>query len=269
MLKIGLVQLSVIEGKTEENRRHIKQLARKYAAEDIELLCFPELCISGYNFRKAEESKMEKEFFSELARECGLAVMAGVNVYQDGKYYDAACIWNETGELLGEYKKIHLWDKEALFFEPGTELAVIPFKGWNIGLLICADMRFFEISTPLKNMGADIIIYPSAWAEGWKDLFHLCGRMRAAENQIYTIVLNRASGDAQYCGGTALVGPDGNILREIKNNSEGYLKVEISKEKIKKVRKELAWESLKLPHIYKKYEQYRFAVEEDLDVSEK
>ena len=70
---------------------------------------------------------------------------------------------------------------------------MIPFKGWKIGLLICADMRFFEISTPLKNMGADVILYPSAWIAGWKELLHLCGRMRAAENQIYTIALNRAS----------------------------------------------------------------------------
>lgn len=269
MLKIGLVQLSVMEGKTEENRRHVKELARKYAAEDIDLLCFPELCISGYDFSKAKESKSEREFFSELAAECGLAIMAGINAFQDGKYYDAACIWDERGKLLGEYKKIHLWDKESLFFEQGEELAVIPFKGWNIGLLICADMRFFEISTPLKNMGADVIIYPSAWAEGWKDLFHLCAKMRAAENQIYTIALNRASGDVRYCGGTALMGPDGSILREIKNDTESYLRVEISKEKIWQVRKALAWESLKLPHIYKKYEQYRFAVEDDLDVSER
>ncbi len=269
MLKIGLVQLSVIEGKTEENRRHVKQLARKYAAEDVDLLCFPELCISGYDYAKARESKKEKDFFAELASECGIAIMAGINDFSDGKYYDAACIWDETGALLGEYKKIHLWEKESLFFQHGEDLCIIPFKSWNIGLLICADLRFFEISTPLKNMGADVIIYPSAWAEGWEDLFHLCARMRAAENQIYTIALNRASGDIRYCGETVLVGPDGNILREIKNDKESYLKIEIKKERIKKIRKELAWESQKLPHIYHKYENYRFAMEENLDIGEK
>ena len=259
MLKIGLVQLSVEEGKTQENRKHIKELARKYTADDIDLLCFPELCISGYDYFAARESKNEKDFFSEVARECGIPIMAGVNVYEEGKYYDAACIWDETGVLLGEYRKIHLWDTEFGFFEPGNELTVIPFKGWKIGLLICADLRFFEVSTPVKNMGADLILYPSAWAQGWKELFHLCGKMRAAENQIYTVTFNRASKDVKYCGGTALMGPDGSILREIKNDAEAYLKVEIHKDKIKRTRKDLAWESMKRPEIYEKYEQYRFA----------
>ena len=47
MLKLGLVQLSVTEGETGENMRRIKALAEKYAAEDIDLLGFPELCHSG------------------------------------------------------------------------------------------------------------------------------------------------------------------------------------------------------------------------------
>lgn len=262
MLKIGLVQLSVSEGDVQKNRRHIKELARKYVADDIDLLCFPELCISGYEFAKAKESNKEKEFFSELSRECKIAVMAGVNVQENGKFYDAVCMWDEEGNLLGEYRKIHLWDKECDFFEAGDELVLVPFKGWQIGILICADLRFFEISTPLKNMGADVIIYPSAWMAGWKELFHLCAGMRAAENQIYTITLNRASKEEQYCGGTALFGPDGRMLRQIKQDEEGYLRVELFKERIEETRAELAWEAMKQPQVYRKYEEYRFLEKE-------
>lgn len=258
MLKIGLVQLAVTEGDIQKNRKHIKELVRKYVADDVDLLCFPELCVSGYDFTEARESKDEKEFFSELSKEYKIAILAGVNTQEKGKYYDAACMWDEDGNLQGEYRKIHLWDTECDFFEEGEELVLIPFKGWKIGLLICADIRFFEISTPLKNMGADLIIYPSAWIAGWKELFHLCARMRAAENQIYTITLNRASEDGKYCGGTALFGPDGNLLRQIKQEEEGYLQVTVCKERIKETRAELAWESMKRPQVYKKYEKYRF-----------
>lgn len=258
MLKIGLIQLSVREGWTEENRAHITELAEKYASDGIDILCFPELSVSGYDFSKAKDSKEEREFYSELSKRNGISIMAGVNIYSYGKYYDAVCIWNEKGELLGEYKKIHLWDKEFEFFEAGEELVVVPFKGWNIGVLICADLRFFEVSTPLKNMGADVIFYPSAWAYGWKGLFHLCGKMRAAENQIYVITLNRASGDVKYCGGTAVIGPDGSILKEIEDDIEGFLKMELHKDTIREVREGLAWESMKIPHIYKKYDEYRF-----------
>lgn len=258
MLKIGLVQLAVKEGKTEENRDHIRELAKKYSSDDIDLLCFPELSISGYDFGTARDSKNEKDFFAELAKECHMSIMAGVNVFCDGNYYDAACIWDEDGNLLGEYRKIHLWDTEFEFFTPGDEIVIVPFKGWNIGILICADLRFFEISTPLKNMGADVIFYPSAWAYGWKELFHLCGKMRAAENQIYAVTLNRATGDAKYCGGTAVMDPAGNILAEIEDDAEGYLKAELKKEVIAQVQEGLAWESMKLPEIYEKYDNYRF-----------
>lgn len=261
MLKIGLIQLSVTEGDTEKNCKNIRELAKRYASGDLDLLCFPELSVSGYDFEKVKESKEEKTFFSELAKENHIAILAGIHAVQEEKHYDEACIWNEDGRLLGEYKKIHLWDKERDFFEPGNELIIIPFKGWKIGLLLCADMRFFEISTPLKNMGAELIIYPSAWADGWKDLFHLCGRMRAAENQIYVITLNRASGDIKYCGGTAVMGPDGGMLKSLPDDREGYLEVRLHKMQIQKVKKNLDWDVLKRPQIYRKYEQYRFTDE--------
>ncbi len=258
MLKTGLVQFSCLEGQVEENCRNIERAVRKHAG-DVDLLCFPELCVSGYDFRMAKDSVKEKEFFAGLSRKYKVAIMAGVNVCEEGKYYDAACLWDEEGALLGEYRKIHLWDKESEFFERGENLAVIPFKGWKIGLLLCADMRFFEVSTPLKNMGADVIFYPSAWAYGWKDLFHLCGRMRAAENQIYAIALNRASGDVKYCGGTAVMAPDGSLACSLEDDGEGCLKAQLKKEEIQKVRDNLAWESMKLPQIYEKYDRYRFA----------
>lgn len=259
MLKIGLVQLSVAEGDIKKNCRHIGELTKKYASGGIDLLCFPELSVSGYDFEKAKESKEEETFFSELAKENHVAILAGIHSVQAEKHYDAACMWNEEGELLGEYKKIHLWRKEIDFFEPGDELSVITFKDWKIGLLLCADMRFFEISTPLKNMGAELIIYPSAWADGWKDLFHLCGRMRAAENQVYAAILNRASGNIKYCGGTAVMSPDGSILKSLPDDREGYLEVQLCKEQIRKTQKNLDWDELKRPKIYRKYEEYRFA----------
>lgn len=82
--------------------------------------------------------------------------------------------------------------------------------------------------------------------------------MRAAENQIYTITLNRASGDVAYCGGTALMGPDGSIRSMLDHDQEAYLEVVLEKSQIQAARNALEWESLKFPEIYQKYDQYRF-----------
>ena len=53
MLKLGIIQLSIQEGNIEKNCAHIEELVRNHSSDDIDLLCFPELCISGYNFEKA------------------------------------------------------------------------------------------------------------------------------------------------------------------------------------------------------------------------
>ena len=100
MLKIGLIQLAVMEGRCQENMLHIKELAKKYAKDDVDLLCFPELCVSGYDFEKAQHCANEAEFFSELARECNTAIAAGIHVEEEGRHYDAACLFDETGTLL-------------------------------------------------------------------------------------------------------------------------------------------------------------------------
>ena len=127
--------------------------------------------------------------------------MAGINKKEGNQHYDVACIWDETGTLLGEYKKIHLWDKENDFFAKGEELVTVSFKGWTIGLLICADFGFSELAKSLAlKKNADVIMYPSAWNPGWDYLFSGCSSIRAAENQVYTVGLNRASGDVEYCG---------------------------------------------------------------------
>ena len=124
MLKLGIIQLSIQEGNIEKNCAHIEELVRKHSSDDIDLLCCPELCISGYNFEKAIISDREALFFSELASKYKIAIMAGINKKEGNQHYDVACIWDETGTLLGEYKKIHLWDKENDFFAKGEELIV-------------------------------------------------------------------------------------------------------------------------------------------------
>ena len=79
MLKLGIIQLSIQEGNIEKNCAHIEELVRKHSSDDIDLLCFPELCISGYNFEKAIISDREALFFSELASKYKIAIMAGIN----------------------------------------------------------------------------------------------------------------------------------------------------------------------------------------------
>ncbi len=253
MLKLGIVQMSVREGMVDENCRKARELVKRYAEDDIDLLCFPELCISGYNFERAASSDREAEFFSELAAEYHIAILAGIQIAEGKRHYDVACLWNEEGRLLGEYRKIHLWATENDFFEKGDKLVTVPFKGWNIGMLICADYGFPELSTPLaQKLDADVILYPSAWGAGWEDLFSTCSKMRAAENQVYTVALNRACGDMEYCGNTTVSNPDGTVLLRMETLGEAYARVVLEKKKLKEAREAIPWRNMKRYDVYNK-----------------
>lgn len=256
MLKVGIVQMSVKEGEIEENLFHMEKMIKKYKHESIDLLCFPELCISGYKYDIAKESFEEEKRIQMLAAKNHLAILAGICLQEDGHMYDAVGLWDEQGVRLGIYRKIHLWETENGIFEQGDRLSVIPFKEWKIGILICADLAFSQLSVILKQRGCDVIFYPSAWGRGpgFAELFVNCGRIRAAENQIYTVVLNRGDGDEEYCGCTTVSNPDGTILASIEDTKEQFVKVVLEKRKIAEVRKKIAWTDMRQDALYKKLE---------------
>ena len=101
----GIVQMSVLEGKVDENCSKIRKAVESHAAGDIDLLCFPELCISGYDFESAVLSDGEAAFFSELAAEYEIAILAGIHMPEGDKHYDTACIWDEKGRTSGRIQE--------------------------------------------------------------------------------------------------------------------------------------------------------------------
>ena len=215
----------------------MEEMIKKYKDESIDLLCFPELCISGYDYDVAEQSFEEERSIQALAAKYHLAILAGISLREEGEMYDAAGIWDEHGVRLGIYRKIHLWETENGVFNQGDQISVIPFKERKIGILICADLAFPQVSSVLKQRGCDVIFYPSAWGRGpgFAELFVNCGRIRAAENQIYTVVLNRGDGDREYCGSTTVSNPDGTVLASIEDTKEGFVKVVLEKKKIAEI----------------------------------
>lgn len=254
MLRVGLIQLSIIEGNVQENKKHIRDLVTKYSRDEIDLLCFPELCLSGYDFDQADNSLDESEFMAGLAKEYSVSILAGIYLREGDKRYDAVRMWDKNGTLLGTYRKIHLYATERRFFSAGSDLCIIPFKGWNIGILVCADLGFPEVTRILVDSGCDLVIYPSAWArgKGFDELFTNCGRIRAAENQVYTIVLNRGDGDQEYCGYTTVSNPDGTARLFLNVTEETYAKVTLNKDEIRNIREMIPWQMMRQDDLYRK-----------------
>lgn len=250
MLNIGLVQLEVKEGKIDYNKDNIEKIIQKRSSNDLDILCFPELCISGYDFKAADKSNNESKFFSNMAKKYKQAIIAGIKIEEKNKPYDNLSFWDEKGNLLGSYNKLHLWGKENDYFSRGDETILVDYKNWKIGLLICADLGFPEVSRKLTLEGADILIYPSAWEINNEYLFDICGAARAAENQVYVLLLNRASSEDKYCGYTSVYFPNGKMLKQVGRIEEDYMEVQLKKEEINKAREFIPWLKMRNPKAY-------------------
>ncbi|XP_063234210.1 deaminated glutathione amidase isoform X2 [Bacillus rossius redtenbacheri] len=139
--------------------------------------------------------------FCDLARQTGMWLSLG-GIHRkmpNDKLANCHVLIDDEGRVAATYHKVHLFDaevpergirlKESSYVEPGREV-VPPVRtpAGDVGLMICYDMRFPEVSTALRMMGADILTFPSAFtfATGsahWEVLL----RARAIENQCYVV----------------------------------------------------------------------------------
>jgi predicted amidohydrolase len=253
-LNIALGQIELFDGDIEKNKKIIEKFIEQNNLSDVDMVCFPELSLTGYEFdviKEKDTNEITKSFFSQLSKKYNVAIVAGISNYLKGRFYDSAALWDENGKLICIHNKIHLWDQERLFFETGRDFQVIDYKGWKIGISLCADVGFPEVSRIFALKNAEIIIFPSAWAAPYEDLWTLMLRARAAENQLYVVGVNRTGKGlySNYCGYSMIVDPSGNINKQF-NNEQGMLVDKLIKKSIVQRRKEIPWLNYRIPELY-------------------
>lgn len=156
-----------------------------------------------------------------LARELGVAVIAGTTVPDGGRAANVVVAVDTAGELAGTYRKVHLYDafghRESDRIVAGDAAApplVMRIGDLTVGAMTCYDLRFPESARRLVDAGAQVIAVPAAWAAGehkadhWRTLL----RARAIENTCY--VLGGAQQGPGVVGQCMVVDPDGVVLDE-------------------------------------------------------
>ncbi len=159
-------------------------------------------------------------------------------------------VYNEEGQCVARYDKIHLFDvnilgqesyQESKTIEPGHQLVVVDTPFGHIGLSICYDLRFPELYRTLIQKHAQIIVVPSAFtaktgAAHWEVLI----KARAIENLCYILAANQGgqhqNGRVTY-GHSMVVDPWGNTLGELETG-EGMLIVDLDLKKVMRLRHE-------------------------------
>lgn len=219
-MKIGYVQTSPAFGDKQKNVEEVRRLTRGVKAD---LLVLPELFGSGYAFTSREEAETLAEIadgptaavLKELSQQTGAVVVAGYIEKDRGRLYNAALVVSGNN-VIDSYRKIHLFNKEKLWFDAGDK----PLRVYNIndvktGVMICFDWMFPEVCRTLALQGMQVLAHPSNLVLPW------CQRAmvtRCLENRIFAVTANRVGEENRggdhfvFTGVSQITAADGSVL---------------------------------------------------------
>jgi predicted amidohydrolase len=241
VVRLGIVQLTSKLGDKAANLDKAEHLLAELAGR-AQIACLPEMFNTGYNldalgdaiFDLAEPISGEtSQRLSALARQMKMGILAGlVERYQNtiGLIYDSVILFNAEGEMVGHYRKSHLYPAEFRFFRAGNTLPVFDVDGLRVGIAICFEHAFPHIFTTLALKGAQIVFNPSAVPVNFDHLQNVRTRARAQDNQIYVVAVNHVNteGDVTYCGQSQVANPRGEIVALAPQDREAAVLAEVS-----------------------------------------
>lgn len=254
--KVALLQTRVYDDK-EKNVENAVKLIEKVSKEGADLAVFCEMFCCPYDnsFFKAygeEEGGYAYTAMSNAAKDFGIYVVAGtIPELEEHKVYNTSYAFDRKGNKIAKHRKMHLFDidieggqyfKESDVLTPGKDVTLFDTEFCKIGLSICYDIRFPELSRLMATEGAEVIIFPGAFnmttgPAHWELSF----RARALDNQVYTIGVSPARDlESSYhaYGNSLIASPWGNVINRM-DEKEGYIIQEIDLDYVKKVRNEL------------------------------
>ncbi len=256
---IHILQFTVALGNPDENIRRAEQLIKKPTIVKGDLIVLPEMFSSGFLYDNLEEMARESgkavDWMKSTARSLGVAMAGSVPEKTDNGIANSMLFVDENGTVLGSYNKIHLFPLtgEERAFAPGNRPIVLSWSGLRIGLMICFDLRFPELSRRLCLDGADMILVSAQWPEARIEHFSNLVCVRAMENQHFVAASNACGNDGTglILGGRSLCAdPMGNVM-DCLNRNTGILSVHISPGDVTRIRKEFPVLSLRRPDSYR------------------
>ena len=239
-MRVAVAQINPTLAEPERNLEVCVARLEEAAAAGAELLVLPECAIPGYVFDSLEEALPFAEEIPGPSSEALAAVCARLDVHavcgllerHDDGIRNAAVLVGPDG-LIGTYRKTHLpFLGVDRFVTPGDELPVFDTRLGRIGLQICYDLRFPEVTRTLALAGADIVALPTNWPVAARANAELLAPARAYENRVYLLVANRVGSErtAEFCGRSQIVDPAGTRLTETDAVSEVMLVADVDVE---------------------------------------
>jgi predicted amidohydrolase len=239
--RIALAQISCEQGNKEKNLETIRENVAKAKREGAQLVIFPELSLTGYVVRDQIYELAERipgpstRFVEELAKESKLHIIFGMPEASEkaqATLYNSAILVGPKG-VIGKYHKMYLPThsvfEEKRYFRPGYQVAVFDTKLGKIGLVICYDIYFPEVTRLTRLKGAQLIVCISASPGIRRSFFETLTTARAIENTAFLAYVNMAGIEdgLQFWGGSRMIGPGGRIIAQAKYDEEDFVVAEV------------------------------------------
>lgn len=213
----------------DNTARAIELVRRCHAATAAELIVLPESVTTGFTPGIDTEQLWDLvselpgpvlQPFADLAAELGTHLVLGAYERgpERGVVYNAAVVLSPSGELLGVYRKTHPFGHERAdgggWTTPGEDILVVDTALGRIGVIICFDGDYPELSRITALAGAEVICRPSALLRS-ADIWELTNRARAYDNHVYVIGTNATGidpGGVIYFGNSMIVTPIAEVI---------------------------------------------------------
>jgi predicted amidohydrolase len=232
--KICLAQICCKAGDKAENLKKMEKTLTEAKMQSADIVIFPELSLTGYVVRDQIYELAETvpgpstNILATIAKKTRMHIVFGMPELSNrtqATIHNTAVLVGPQG-FIGKYRKMYLPThsvfEEKRYFRPGYEAAVFNTKLGKIGLIICYDIFFPEVTRLTRLKGAQLIVCISASPGVRRAFFETLTVARALENTAFLAYVNLVGIEdgLQFWGGSRLVGPQGKILVKAKYDEE-------------------------------------------------
>jgi len=244
-MRVASIQMAVVE---DDKRATLdKAVGQIRRAGDADLVILSELWNIGFMSFERYVSEAEGKdgptlsTFRDLAKELKIHLNTGSFVEEEGgKYYNSSYLLSPEGEILANYRKVHLFgfnSSETQILTSGEEVVVVETELGTFGLATCYDLRFPELFRRMIEKGAEVFLVCSAWPYPRLEHWIMLNRVRALENQCFLVSSNSVGMNkgSQFVGHSMMVDPWGIILAS-GGDEEVIVRSEIDLNEVKSAR---------------------------------
>jgi predicted amidohydrolase len=248
-IRIAAVIFNSIVNQPQNNLARMDHWIKQAKKQGAQLICFPELSATGYSTRSEIKDSAEaipgtiSRGVQDMACEHQMVILAGMVERDEKGCIFASHLVVSPEKTSGVYRKIHIAPPERRIFSSGDTVPLFRTAGIRLGIQLCYDAHFPELSTRMALGGADVIFMPHASPRGTPQeklnswMRHLTAR--AFDNGVFIVACNQTGQNQkglEFPGLAVVIGPSGNVLKDKTTDRESILIVDLKADDLADVR---------------------------------